>query len=158
MAALEHKNLVRIHHFGRMEGGVPYFTMERLRGKTLAAAIRELGVLPCRAAYEITYQLCEGLFHAHSGEPPLVHRDLKPSNVFLAVPAGGHPIVKILDFGLGIAADGNAPRRRARCPRLRGGASYPGHWKLGRVKVGVTVAPTAHRGAISRGHPRTKPA
>jgi serine/threonine-protein kinase len=30
----------------------------------------------------------------------IVHRDLKPENLFLATVDGGHPIIKILDFGI----------------------------------------------------------
>ncbi|MFC4990788.1 protein kinase domain-containing protein [Rubritalea tangerina] len=38
---LEHPNIVTIHDMGIGEGGEPYFTMELLKGRTLAEVIKQ---------------------------------------------------------------------------------------------------------------------
>ena len=72
--------------------GRPFFTMERLRGSTLARRLRA-GALAPHDARRIARDVCLALRTPHTAGA--VHRDLKPENVFLT-PAG----VKLLDFGL----------------------------------------------------------
>jgi eukaryotic-like serine/threonine-protein kinase len=48
-------------------------------------------------------QACEGVAEAHAAG--IVHRDLKPENLFLARRIDGHPLVKILDFGISKSAE-----------------------------------------------------
>jgi hypothetical protein len=72
--------------------GRPFFTMERLRGTTLARRLRA-GALDPDGARRIARDICLALRRPHAAGA--VHRDLKPENVFLT--AGG---VKLLDFGL----------------------------------------------------------
>jgi tRNA A-37 threonylcarbamoyl transferase component Bud32 len=98
-AALKHEGIVQITDFGKLEDGAPYFVMELLAGRTLAAALRE-GPLAPRVAVHIARRLAEALGAAH--EAQVVHRDLKPENVFLIGYAGSDRIpddVKVLDFG-----------------------------------------------------------
>jgi serine/threonine-protein kinase len=98
-AALKHEGIVQITDFGKLEDGAPYFVMELLAGRTLAAALRE-GPLAPRVAVHIARRLAEALGPAH--EAQVVHRDLKPENVFLIGYAGSDRIpddVKVLDFG-----------------------------------------------------------
>jgi serine/threonine protein kinase/Tol biopolymer transport system component len=61
-----------------------------------------LGVIPIEEALPIARQICEGLEYAH--DRGIVHRDLKPANVKVT-PDG---MVKILDFGLAKALEGEA--------------------------------------------------
>ncbi len=100
---LKHENVVDVYDFG-VEEGRPWLAMELLRGRSLAAILRD-GPLPPTAALDLALQLCAGLTHAHGlvvdGEPvELVHRDLKPANI-VVTPRG---VAKILDFGLARSA------------------------------------------------------
>jgi serine/threonine-protein kinase len=80
--------------------GVPWLSMELLRGEDLEAFADRVGPLPPAQVLEIFRQLCHGMGAAHASG--LVHRDLKPENVFLATARRvGVPFtVKILDFGI----------------------------------------------------------
>ncbi|CAN0871377.1 Serine/threonine-protein kinase 16 [Linum grandiflorum] len=48
---------------------------------------------------EIFRQLCAGLKHMHSFEPPYAHNDVKPGNVLLTHRKGQSPIAILMDFG-----------------------------------------------------------
>src|SRR5207253_538155 len=73
---LDHPGIVRVFdlhdHLGR-----PFFSMELLRGKTLADRLRE-GPLPTDEALRIARELCAALTAAHAAG--IVHRDVKPQN------------------------------------------------------------------------------
>lgn len=44
-------------------------------------------------------QICAGLKHMHTLDPPYAHNDLKPGNVLLAKRKGQAPLAVIMDFG-----------------------------------------------------------
>ncbi|CAF2355622.1 unnamed protein product [Brassica napus] len=44
-------------------------------------------------------QLCDGLKHMHSLEPPYAHNDVKPGNVLLTRRTGQPPLAILMDFG-----------------------------------------------------------
>jgi formylglycine-generating enzyme required for sulfatase activity len=96
MAALNHVNVVSIHHVDDA-GPVPFFVMPLLRGETLHARQLRERVLPVRDVVRIARQTGEGLAHAHEHPLKLVHRDVKPLNLWLEEGTGD---VKVLDFGL----------------------------------------------------------
>jgi Tol biopolymer transport system component len=91
-AALNHPNILAIHHVGT-EHGAPFIVSELLEGETLRDRL-SAGALPVRKAVEYAMQVANGLASAH--DKGIVHRDLKPENLF--VTHDGR--VKILDFGL----------------------------------------------------------
>ncbi len=91
-AALNHPNILAVHHFGVFQGA-PYLVSELLVGETLRQQL-ERGLLPVRKAIDTGVQIAHGIAAAH--EKGIVHRDLKPENLF--VTKDGR--VKILDFGL----------------------------------------------------------
>lgn len=93
MAALSHPNIVAIHEFGQ-EGGLFYFVMEFVEGRTL----RGMKLPPAEAA-RIFGQICDALEFAH--KKGVIHRDIKPDNVLL----DGEGRVRIADFGLAKLAD-----------------------------------------------------
>jgi eukaryotic-like serine/threonine-protein kinase len=97
---LNHPNILTVHDVGR-EGGVFYFAMEWVDGRTLRDILRA-GRLPLRRALEIAHQVAEGLAKAHVAG--VVHRDLKPENVMVS--ADG--FAKIVDFGLAKLVQGTA--------------------------------------------------
>jgi hypothetical protein len=90
---LHHPNIIRIFERGEVEG-LPYFTMELVRGETLHARIKREGALAPREATRIIVQVAEALDYAHL--KGVIHRDLKPSNVMLLEDG----TVKVMDYGI----------------------------------------------------------
>jgi eukaryotic-like serine/threonine-protein kinase len=93
-----HPNIVRVCHVGKREGR-PFFTMDLLGGKSLAARLeglrqREPRLQQLRANLELLAKVADGVQHAH--EHALLHRDLKPANILFD--ERGEP--RIADFGL----------------------------------------------------------
>jgi len=77
--------------------GSPYLVMELLQGEPLQQAMDRMHKLPPEQAVDFALQILAGLESAHA--IGVVHRDLKPDNVFI-VPAGGGPLLKLIDFGI----------------------------------------------------------
>jgi serine/threonine protein kinase len=100
------EHVARVIDVGTLETGAPYMVMEFLRGRDLAALIRESAALPVAKAVEYVLQACEALAEAHA--LGIVHRDLKPANLFLTARADGSPCVKVLDFGISKVTFGSA--------------------------------------------------
>ena len=94
-----HKNVVRIHDLGEIDG-IKYITMPYIQGADLAAVLRKDGRVPVPRALSITIQIVSGLVAAH--EVGVVHRDLKPANIMLD--AEDHACV--MDFGIARSTSG----------------------------------------------------
>jgi len=90
---ITHPHVLRTHDFGEIDG-VPFISMEYVRGITLRAMLEQSGRLPYSAGIRLSRQLLSGLAAAH--ELDIVHRDIKPENVLLD-PLGN---LKLMDFGL----------------------------------------------------------
>src|SRR3954466_9405606 len=75
-----HKNVVRIHDLGEIDG-VKYITMPYVHGGDLCRLIAREGHLTVPRALSIARQVVAGLVAAH--EAGIVHRDLKPGNILL---------------------------------------------------------------------------
>jgi hypothetical protein len=95
-AGLAHPNIVQVYDF--IEGEEPLIVMELLRGRSLAALVKQTGKLAPERAVSIMTQVLAALAAAH--EARIVHRDVKPENIFVCEPALPHEVVKVLDFGL----------------------------------------------------------
>jgi hypothetical protein len=89
---LDHPGIVRAFDLFEESGRV-FFSMELLRGNTLADRVRDGPALGDSEIARIGREALEALAHAHA--QGITHRDLKPHNVFLC--ADGR--VKLLDFG-----------------------------------------------------------
>ncbi|MFG1429770.1 serine/threonine-protein kinase [Xanthobacter sp. V2C-8] len=95
MLELVHPNIVRVYDSDQ-DGESHFLVMELLRGRTLAAVLKE------RAGAGLDWPQASGfvravgaaLARAHASG--LVHGDLKPGNIFICRDGG----VKVLDFGL----------------------------------------------------------
>lgn len=48
---------------------------------------------------QIFYQICAGLKHMHSLEPPYAHNDVKPGNILITRRKGQPPLAILMDFG-----------------------------------------------------------
>lgn len=94
---ISHRFVLRIHDFGEHDG-VPFVTMEYLKGTTLRSLLDGRGSLPLALVLRIARQVCEGLEAAHAVQ--VVHRDIKPMNVLFDMRGD----VKIMDFGLAVPA------------------------------------------------------
>ncbi len=99
LASLNHPNIAAIYGFHEVNG-VRFLAMELVPGEDLAERLKR-GSIPFPEAMEIAGQIAEALEAAH--DQGIVHRDLKPANVRLT-PDGK---VKVLDFGLSKAIEGN---------------------------------------------------
>jgi serine/threonine-protein kinase len=100
LASFNHPNIASIHGLEESEGKRA-LVMELVEGETLAERLKR-GPIPVGEALVIARQVAEGLEEAH--ERGIVHRDLKPANVKVT-PKG---IVKVLDFGLAKALEGDS--------------------------------------------------
>ncbi|MBN2409114.1 MAG: protein kinase [Candidatus Aminicenantes bacterium] len=88
-----HKNVARMFDLNEQEG-IPYITMEYVRGENLKSLIRKVGHLDARQAIRIARQVAEGLSEAH--RIGVIHRDLKPHNIMIDEEGAA----RITDFGL----------------------------------------------------------
>lgn len=101
-AGLEHPNIVPVHDIGMDSSGSPYFTMKLLRGRTLAAVLKQLAEndpeairdYPLHKLMRIYSRICNAIAFAHS--KGVLHLDLKPENVQI----GDYGEVLVLDWGL----------------------------------------------------------
>jgi serine/threonine-protein kinase len=106
-AQLVHPGIVGVHETGVWTDGRPFYTMDVLRGDTLAAAIAAEhadGLAPdgLRRLVDRVRRAAEAVGYAHARG--VVHRDLKPANILL----GDHGEVLVADWGL-VRADALAP-------------------------------------------------
>lgn len=97
-ARLNHPNIITVYDYGAIGAEGAYLVMELIRGVTLRAELKQAGTIAPAVAAEYFDQLLEGMKAAHASG--VIHRDLKLENVLIARQQGGHPLVKILDFGL----------------------------------------------------------
>ena len=101
LASLNHPNIAAIHSFEHSDD-IHFLVLELVEGETLADLLTK-GPVPVEKTLELCQQIAEGVEAAH--EKGVIHRDLKPANVKVT-PEGK---VKILDFGLAKAFEGEVP-------------------------------------------------
>jgi serine/threonine protein kinase len=127
-AQLEHPSIVPIHDVGHTADGRTYFTMKRVRGRTLADILDDLfdGAADVVAQYSrrkllsAFVSVCQAIELAHSRG--VLHRDLKPANIML----GDFGEVYVLDWGIARVGAGHEPDAHPVTP------------------IGETIAATAH--------------
>jgi serine/threonine protein kinase len=94
---ISHPNVVRVHDFGELPGGV-FIIMELLDGPGLDEVIENDAPLPLARTQTILTEIAAALSEAHRLK--VVHRDLKPANVILVKER-----VKVMDFGIAHLSD-----------------------------------------------------
>jgi serine/threonine-protein kinase len=99
LASLNHPNIAAIHGVEEAQGST-YLVLEFVDGRPLSEILQS-GAMPVPEALALAKQIADALAAAH--ERGIIHRDLKPGNVM--VTADGK--VKLLDFGLGKAIEGD---------------------------------------------------
>ncbi len=105
---LEHPTVVPVYDLGVATDGQPYFTMQRVHGRTLATVLQALRAgdveiarqFPRHRLLSAFATVCLGVHFAHSKR--VIHRDLKPGNIML----GDYGEVRVLDWGLAKFTDG----------------------------------------------------
>lgn len=96
LAVMDHPNIAKVYDGGLTEQGRPYFVMEYVKGAPLTEYCDQ-AKLPLRERLQLFALVCQAVQHAH--QKGIIHRDLKPSNI-LACLYDGHPVPKVIDFGL----------------------------------------------------------
>jgi serine/threonine protein kinase/Flp pilus assembly protein TadD len=93
LSSLEHPNIARLYDAGVDAEGLPYLSMEYVKGQPLLGwcDTKALGVAERLSLF---LQVIDAVKYAH--EKHVIHRDLKPSNIF--VTESGQ--VRLLDFGV----------------------------------------------------------
>jgi len=102
---LEHPAIVPVFELGRRLNGGLYYTMQRVRGRTLAQLLAEARTLEKRLQLVAPYlTTCQAIAYAHSRA--VVHRDIKPQNVMV----GPFGETYVLDWGLARVKGRSDPR------------------------------------------------
>lgn len=117
-AKLEPAYVVQVLEVGEHQG-LPYFTMEYMRGGTLRERMAEYRDAP-RPAAELMIQIATAVQYLHRDpvrpeREPILHRDLKPENILF----GTDDRPRISDFGIAKLAKGSTwtvGARPAGCP------------------------------------------
>ncbi|MFN2400220.1 MAG: protein kinase [Gemmatimonadaceae bacterium] len=79
-AKLDHPHIIPIHRV-ESEGGLNYFVMKYVPGRTLESLMAAGAVVPMDFALRILCEAASALGHAH--QRGVVHRDVKPANIML---------------------------------------------------------------------------
>jgi non-specific serine/threonine protein kinase/serine/threonine-protein kinase len=96
LAIMNHPSIAQIFAAGTTATGRPFFVMEYVPGVPLTDYSSSQR-LDLRRRLALFLEICDGVQHAH--HKGIIHRDLKPTNL-LVCERDGHPVPKIIDFGV----------------------------------------------------------
>jgi eukaryotic-like serine/threonine-protein kinase len=149
---LQHPGIVSVYDTGETSDGRPYFTMNLVKGRTLAQLLLErrdiAGDLP--HFLKVFEQICQAVAYAHA--EGVIHRDLKPANVMVS-PFG---VVQVMDWGLAKVLHGE-PVLASETPEVR--PDRVEETRNGDFEEGLTVPESASgsRAGIALGTPAFMP-
>ena len=118
LASLNHPHIATIFGLETIDGS-HFLVLELVEGESLADLIGR-GRLPLDQALAVARQIVDALEAAH--DKGIIHRDLKPGNVMLTLDGQ----VKVLDFGLARALEGDASSSVTNSPTLSFAATQAG--------------------------------
>lgn len=104
VAGLSHPNIVAVHAVGELADGTPYFVMQYVEGRSMAARVEGEGPLSLAEARRALGEVAAALAAAH--QQGIIHRDIKRANI-LYEDATGRSLVS--DFGIAAMGPGTAP-------------------------------------------------
>ena len=107
LALMDHPHIAKVLDAGTTSTGRPFFVMELVRGIPITQYCDQEHLTP-KQRLELFLPVCQAVQHAH--QKGIIHRDLKPSNVLVAL-YDGHPIPKVIDFGVAKATHQNLTER-----------------------------------------------
>jgi serine/threonine protein kinase len=93
IAGFRHQHIVTIYSIRKL-GELPFFIMQYLEGRSLAAVLRQDGPMPWSLARTVLYEVGTALHYAHVRG--VVHRDIKPANIIF----DGEGKAVVTDFGI----------------------------------------------------------
>ncbi|HVR76336.1 MAG TPA: protein kinase [Planctomycetota bacterium] len=130
-ARLDHPNIVPIFEIGE-EDGCHFYTMRLMEGKSLAQALKPLGLMPPDESARLVAVVAKAIHFAH--QRGVLHCDLKPSNILLDAEGKPH----VADFGLARIVD-SAPEI-SRSGHVAGTPAYMAPEQAAGRSSGVTIA------------------
>jgi WD40 repeat protein len=149
--SLEHPNIVPIYDLGVDEQGQLFFTMRRLRGRSLAERITAGEAGTQLERLDVFRKICDAVAFAHA--QGVIHRDLKPDNVMI----GEFGEVVVLDWGLAKRVGETLELAGTSVPADASGASTDSNLTVGGALMGTPayMAPEQALGQLERLDPRT---
>jgi eukaryotic-like serine/threonine-protein kinase len=96
LALMDHPNIARVLDGGTTESGRPFFVMEYVKGVPFTRFCDDAR-LTVAQRLALFMAACRAVQHAHT--KGVIHRDLKPGNILVSL-YDGHPVPKVIDFGL----------------------------------------------------------
>jgi serine/threonine protein kinase len=98
---MNHPNIAKVLDAGATAEGLPYFTMEFVKGIPITHYCDKFR-LTTRERLDLFVRVCDAIQHAH--QKGIIHQDIKPTNVLVA-DQDGTPAPKVIDFGVAKAVD-----------------------------------------------------
>lgn len=102
LAALDHPGALPVYEIGSLPSGEPYYTMKRVRGRTLKDLLQDRSRAEVRSRESLAHfvdvfeRVCQTVAAAHGHG--IVHCDLKPANVMVDELGA----VYVLDWGIAL--------------------------------------------------------
>ena len=106
---INNEHVVAVLDVSRLPSGLPYLVMEYLEGEDLRQLLAREGapgLSDTARAVHFVLQVLRGLQAAH--HVGIVHRDLKPANCFVVEKDGEPDFIKLVDFGISKAQEGES--------------------------------------------------